>query len=88
MGAGIINIRQELIQIFVETFHDEAIREVLLRDDLTVLKMNSLSYIRLVVNIEDHFNIEFGHAQLNNELFTSFTALVEYVTIEVSNKVG
>ena len=57
-------------------------REIMYEDTcrLEDLGLNSLNYIKLLVNLEIEFDIEFGDDELNNRNVIYFIDLVDLVT--------
>ena len=47
--------------------------------DLSTLGINSIQYIRIIVAIEEEYDMEFSDESLLEGYFTSFEQLVEYV---------
>jgi len=55
-------------------------------DDLTVLGMNSISFIKLVVAIEEEFHFEFEDEDLDYSRFTSLNLLCKYVESRIHSE--
>ena len=55
-------------------------------DDLTQLGMNSLDFIKLVVTVENEFDIEFEDEALESSKFLSLSALCDYVGQKILNR--
>lgn len=75
-----MNIREDIIEIIASIEEEKSVREVLaVSDDLIQLELNSLSVIKIIVEIENKFNIEFDDELLDQNKFTSLRMLCDYV---------
>ena len=73
-------MKEKIISIIAILLEDESIKEYLQeKDDLSELVLNSLNFIKLVVEIESAFDIEFEDEFLNYIEFPSLEKLCEYV---------
>ncbi|NQX47744.1 acyl carrier protein [Paenibacillus tritici] len=50
-----------------------------LDDDLLLLGINSINFIRIVVDFETEFGFEFGEEELDYNLFRTAGKLIEYI---------
>lgn len=71
-------IREKLIEIMIKVMESDVsmLNEC---DDLAILEIDSLKYIKLVVEIEDEFDIEIPDEYLDPQSVSSLTDLVELV---------
>ena len=73
-----MDIRNEICKIFVENnVSEEQI------DDETLLRevgINSLSFIKIAVEIENRFNVSFPEEKLLLDEFDNFRSLLDYVS--------
>ncbi len=75
-----MDTKEQLINIIVKFLEDESVRELLLEDDnLQQLMINSIDFIKLIVELERAFNIEFEDYALDYMNFRSLTELSDYV---------
>lgn len=75
-----MDTKEQLIDIIVKFLEDESVRELLLEDDnLQQLMINSIDFIKLIVELERAFNIEFEDYALDYMNFRSLTELSDYV---------
>ena len=73
-------IREKLIQIIrVNVDENATVNEMNLRDDLSILNFNSLSFIKVIVDIESEFDIEFEDSSLNYSNYPTLTSLCNYI---------
>ena len=64
---------------------DEAIAQFVSLDvDFASVGLNSLDVIKLIVTLEETFNIEFDDEMLADNAFSNIRALVEYVEAKIS----
>lgn len=74
------DIKKKLIVIISTILKDSSVEEYLLNDDdLISIGLNSIKFIRLVVEIEKEFNLEFEDDMLDYTNFKSLEDLSEYV---------
>lgn len=69
----------KLISILKEKFDVDYNSGIRLEDTLSSLNINSISFIRLVVEIEKEFNIEFQDDIIDMNNFTTLKSLVEFI---------
>lgn len=75
-----MNIKEKIINIITSVCEKESVREYLEKnDDLTQLYINSIVFIKIVVELENAFEIEFEDAELDFKRFKSLTTLSDYV---------
>ncbi len=75
-----MQVKDIIIEIIKTILEDESVDNVLLTDDnLVQLNINSIDFIRLVVELERRFDIEFEDEALDYTKFTSLTLLCDYV---------
>ncbi|OPZ92654.1 MAG: acyl carrier protein [Firmicutes bacterium ADurb.Bin419] len=68
-----------LISILKEKFDVDYEAGIRLEDSLSILNINSISFIRLVVEIEKEFNIEFQDDIIDMKNFRTLKSLVEFI---------
>ncbi len=68
-----------LISILKEKFDVDCEAGIRLEDNLSSLNINSISFIRLVVEIEKEFNIEFQDDIIDVRNFSTLKSLVEFI---------
>lgn len=75
-----MNINERVIEIITEKCDIDNIDEYLKNnDDLTPLSINSVSFIKLVVELENEFSIEFEDEALDYNKFKSLNSLCNYI---------
>ena len=60
--------------------------EKILKQDLKSLQVNSLNFIKIIVTIEDTFDIEFEDSQFNQDFFGRIENLVDIITQKMNEK--
>lgn len=75
-----MNTKEQIINVIANLTEDENIK-LLLRDndDLEQLNIDSIKFVRLVVELESIFNIEFEDDFLDFTKFDTLTKLCQYV---------
>ena len=82
-----MNIRNQVINAISKLLEDENKKELLdFNNDLSTLGFNSISFIKLVLELEDIFNIEFDDELLSYKKFISLDNLCDYIDIRMQNK--
>ena len=75
-----MNTKEHIIEIIARLMEDESVKEQLKHnDDLTQLKINSINFIRLVVELEDFFEVEFEDDALDYTKYLSLNELCNYL---------
>lgn len=75
-----MDIREQIIKIMTEILQDENIKiDLNSEDEWNHLNMNSIKFVRLIVEIEKKFDIEFEDEFLDYNEFSSIAQLCEYV---------
>ncbi|GAE86719.1 acyl carrier protein [Acetivibrio straminisolvens] len=73
------DVAAKLISILKEQFDVDLNSSIKLEDTLSSLNINSISFIRLVVELEKEFNIEFQDEIMDVSNFKTIKSLVEYI---------
>ncbi len=80
MVAKYGDIRAQLAQIIADNLEgEETLEQLKENDDLTQLEINSILFIKIIVSIENQFNIEFDDEALDYSKFVSMENLIYYV---------
>ena len=80
MVAKYGDIRAQLAQIIADNLEgEETLEQLKENDDLTQLEINSILCIKIIVSIENQFNIEFDDEALDYSKFVSMENLIYYV---------
>ena len=75
-----MEIKEKIIEILsAHSEMENAYQYLQENDDLNRLDMNSISFIKMVVDMEREFGFEFEDEALNYNKFTSFSQLYKYV---------
>lgn len=75
-----MDIREKVIKMIAFNSEDNNVEDYLRNNDnITGLGINSISFIKLVVYLENEFNIEFDDDALDFSKFTSLNELCKYV---------
>lgn len=67
---------EKMIEIITE------ILEIEVADDFTIhteLNIDSINFVRIIITIEDSFDVEFDEMDLNIEAFKTINDFIEYV---------
>ncbi|MCL6589233.1 MAG: acyl carrier protein [Firmicutes bacterium] len=64
---------------------NEEIERLRPEDSLAVLPLNSLNFVKLVVNLEFEFGIEFAEEDIEFERFQTFGELIGYIQERLSH---
>lgn len=74
-------IQDRLIKVIKETLGDlvEGISTIKSDDELSSFGVNSVSFIKLVVAVEEEFGFEFDDEQLDFNNFRTINGIVEYI---------
>lgn len=81
------NIEKKLIDVLRESISTlEGEPEQILTRDLQSLQINSLNFIKIVVTIEDAFEIEFDDNQFNQEFFGKISNLAKLIEQKLQEK--
>lgn len=74
------DIRAQLAQIIADNLEgEETLEQLKENDDLTELEINSILFIKIIIDIENQFNIEFDDEALDYSKFVSMDNLIHYV---------
>ena len=73
------NAESKLISILKEKFDVDCNSGIRLEDTLSSLNINSISFIRLVVEIEKEFNMEFQDDIIDVNNFRTIKSLVNFI---------
>ena len=80
MVAKYGDIRAQLAQIIADNLEgEETLEQLKENDDLTQLEINSILFIKIIIGIENQFNIEFDDEALDYSKFVSMENLIYYV---------
>ena len=75
-----MGIREKIIEILAVHSDMENVNKYFHENDnLNKLRMNSISFIKMVIDLEREFNFEFEDEALNYSKFTSLNLLCDYV---------
>lgn len=66
------NIAEKVCEVISETLKREIRVEQLKADGLGTLDVNSMTFLMLVTNVENEFDIEFDDDEINYEMFGDF----------------
>jgi phosphopantetheine attachment domain protein len=79
-GDKKMNTSEKIIEIIDRVIEDVDVKKLLeITDDLHTLNMNSIIFIKMIIEIEEEFGIEFEDEALNYNRFNSVAMLTEYV---------
>ncbi len=75
-----MDTRKQIIEIITNLTENEELKEHLkVSSDLTDIGLNSLFFIKLVVQLEDEFDIIFDDEKLDYKSFANLDELTRYV---------
>lgn len=70
-------VKQQVRKIIAQSLEVE--EDILDEKKLVEIGFNSISFIKIIVDIEEYFNIEFDDNDLNYELFDTEEEIIKYV---------
>ena len=80
MVAKYGDIRAQIAQIIADNLEgEETLEQLKENDDLIELEINSILFIKIIIGIENQFNIEFDDEALDYSKFVSMENLIYYV---------
>ena len=80
-----MNNREKIIEIVANNCDMDNVSEYLQsNDDLSKIGMNSVKFIKLLVDFEDDFNIEFDSDELDYSKFNSFNTLCDFIESKIN----
>ena len=75
-----MNLRERVIDIIAKNKKEGNVKEYLKdNDDLTALKINSIDFIRMIIDFEGEFNVTFADEALYYKNFLSLQILCDYI---------
>ena len=77
-------ISQIVLTRIKESIENEIIDPIVLEDDLSSIGVNSITFIKIVVDLETEFDFEFDDEMLSYKSFPTINSLVEYVDSKLS----
>ncbi len=77
-------ISQIVLTRIKESIENEIIDQIVLEDDLSSIGVNSITFIKIVVDLETEFDFEFDDEMLSYKSFPTINSLVEYVDSKLS----
>lgn len=78
------DILLEIKRIFFENINDESKLVFSLGSNLSVLNLDSITFIKIIVCIEEAFNFEFDDEMLLFTAFPTVKSIIEYVESKIS----
>ncbi len=77
-------IQKTLIEIYKGYINDEKIKNEINADSkLESLNISSVDYIKIIIDIENEFNFEFGDYELAPGTFSTVSDMVAYISKKV-----
>lgn len=73
------NIAEQVRNVICVTLKKEISIEQLKGNGLGTLDVNSMTFLMLVTNVEDEFDIEFDDDEINYEMFGDFDSFCELI---------
>jgi acyl carrier protein len=77
-------ISQIVLTRIKESIENEIIDQIVLEDDLSSIGVNSITFIKIVVDLETEFDFEFDDEMLSYKSFPTTNSLVEYIDSKLS----
>lgn len=75
-----MDIREQILDVIEMILQDGNIRSAVdINDDLAYLGVNSINYVKIVIELEDELDIEFEDDKIDFSQFPTFTDLCTYV---------
>jgi acyl carrier protein len=85
MMANEIELRlRELLREGVEV--NKPVEEIGFDEDLTSLGLNSISFIKLVVAVEDKFGVQFSDDDLDYNILANISSIASYIRKMLDSK--
>ncbi len=79
-----LTIEQKLRDILKNNFEDpEVVDNISLDDNLTTYQLNSVSFIKIIVEIENEFDIEFDDEEISIETFETLEDVIHCIERKV-----
>lgn len=89
MENNLNQLHEKIIEIFKENIPEEIEgeinTEITLETTLDELNLSSIDFIKIVVELEEAFDLEFENEMLLYEAFTDITSVSEYIIRKQSN---
>lgn len=72
-------VLNKIFEIFKKQIPDEKTEKINNPEDVDLTIINSVEFVKFIVQIEMEYNFEFSDEYLRMEHFSSFSEIVEYV---------
>ncbi|MBE6049558.1 MAG: acyl carrier protein [Clostridium sp.] len=72
-------MKEKVIKIIKETLGIGEEREITGETDISSLGVNSLNFLRIIVEIEEAFDIEFDDNELNFDYFNTIDSVIKLI---------
>jgi amino acid adenylation domain-containing protein len=80
------NIQKKAFEIIVSNLNLQITESISLETEFVDTNVNSITFVQIVVGLEDEFNFEFDDEKLMIKEFTTIRSMIEYVELEISKK--
>lgn len=74
-----MNIEQEILSLFAEVAGISDIGNNLINQEIKDIGINSITFVKIIVTIENKYNIEFDFDMLSINQFSTLASLIVYV---------
>lgn len=74
-----MNIEQEILSLFAEEAGISDIGNNLINQEIKDIGINSITFVKIIVTIENKYNIEFDFDMLSINQFSTLASLIVYV---------
>lgn len=78
------NVEERTRSIIKKVILNDEVMNMKVEDSLDRLGINSVSYIKIVIELENEFDIEFDDDCLNYESFKSVKNIVDYINTKIN----
>lgn len=72
-------MREDIIRIIKETLGIDKDREITGKTDISSLGINSLNFLRIIVEFEENFDVEFDDNELNFDYFSTIDSIIALI---------
>lgn len=78
-------MKEKVIDIIKETLGIDSSREITGATDISSLGINSLNFLRIIVEIEETFDVEFDDNELNFDYFSTIDSVITLIEGKKNN---
>ncbi|OBZ14198.1 hypothetical protein A8L34_09565 [Bacillus sp. FJAT-27264] len=79
------DIQKRAFEAIVSKFDSEIAGDITLETDFTAIGLNSITFIKIVVDLESEFSFEFDDEKLLSKEFPTIKSMIEYLESKISD---